>query len=377
VTRVAIAGGGTGGHLFPGLAVADELRARGAKVVWLGARRGLEASRIPPTGIPLRLLAVTGAVARSPLAQAGAALRVVPATLQAARFLLGYQVDALLSVGGYAALPGALAAGLLGVPVVIQEQNAGPGVVNRLLAPWSVVVACGFETAVKAFPSLPARFTGNPIRPEFFRVPQASTTPVSVLVLGGSQGSRFLNERLPGAFAALRARAVVPRVVHQCGARWEAEVRARYADLGLDAEVEPFLERPAEALATATLVVGRAGALTVCELAAARRAALLVPFAAAAHGHQLLNARALASTGAAEVIEERDASEDALAATLARLLSRPEELAARGRAGAAIARADAASIVAGELLRVAGCAVSTNAQASGDQLAHASHGGGT
>lgn len=353
MSQVVIAGGGTGGHLFPGLAVAEELARAGTGVSWLGARRGLEAVRVPQAGIALRLLSITGAAALSPGAQLAAALRVVPATMQAAAHLLHQGADAVLAVGGYASLPGAMAAGMLGVPVVLQEQNAFPGLSNRLLAPWCVVVACGFEAAVPAFPSLPARWTGNPVRPEFFSVPAPPLEPLTVLVIGGSQGSAFLNALLPEALAELARTAAIPRVVHQCGERWQAEVRQRYASAGVAAEIVPFLERPAEALARAALVVARAGALTVSELAAARRAALLVPFAAAAGGHQLANARAFALTGAAEVLEERDAIPRVAASILARLLASPAGLVERGQAGARLARADATRTVARIVLEAA------------------------
>ena len=351
---LVIAGGGTGGHLFPGLAVAAELERSGARVSWLGARRGMEARRVPEAGIPIRLLSVSGAVARSRAAQAAAVLQLVPAVFQAASFLLRSGASAVLPVGGYAALPGALAAGALGLPVVLQEQNSVPGLVTRFLAPWSVAVACGFEAALAAFPSLPARFTGNPVRPEFFAVPAPALQPLTVLVLGGSQGSAFLNAAAPEAFARLARSGVRPRIVHQAGQRWSAGVERRYAELSVAATVVPFIEAPAAALADAALVVARAGALTVTELAAARRAALLIPFAASAHDHQLANAGAYAATGAAEVLEERDADPDTIAAALARILGDPQRLVERGRAGAPLARPDAARAVADLLVRAAG-----------------------
>jgi UDP-N-acetylglucosamine--N-acetylmuramyl-(pentapeptide) pyrophosphoryl-undecaprenol N-acetylglucosamine transferase len=353
VSHVVIAGGGTGGHLFPGLAVAAELVHAGTSVSWLGARRGLEATRVPQAGIPLRLLPVTGAAARSRGAQLSAALRVGPGTALAAAHLLQRRAGAVLAVGGYASLPGALAAGMLGVPTVIQEQNALPGLSNRLLAPWCAVIACGFEAAVPAFPSLPARFTGNPVRPEFFSVPAPPLDPLTVVVIGGSQGSAFLNALVPDALAELSREVPLPRVIHQSGDRWAAEVRQRYAAAGVAAEVVPFLDRPADALAGAALVVARAGALTICELAAAGRAAVLVPFAAAADGHQLANARAFAATGACEVLEERDANPRTLAAVLRRLLAFPERLLERGRAGTRLVRPGAAAVVARIVLEAA------------------------
>ena len=362
MSTVMIVGGGTGGHLFPGLAVAEALRRLGTAVSWLGASRGLEATRVPAAGIPVRLLPVTGAVGRSAAAQAGATLRVVPCLAISLRHLLHERPSVVLSVGGYASLPGALAAATLQLPLVVQEQNALPGVTNRLLAPWSTGIACGFRAALAAFPSLPAVWTGNPVRDAFFRVPPPRTAPLTVLVLGGSQGSAFLNRMVPEALAELGHGRPLPRVVHQAGERWVGEVQQRYAALGVPAEVRGFLEAPAEALASASLVIARAGALTVSELAAARRAALLVPFAAAAHGHQLHNARALAATGAAEVVEEAEATPARLAAALAALLASPEALAARGQAGFALAVPDAARAVARFVLERA---------AAGSEEAHA------
>ncbi len=354
MTAIVIAGGGTGGHLFPGLAVAAELRRAGAEVSWLGARRGMEAALVPAAGIPIRLLAVSGAVARSRAAQAAAALQLLPALVRAVAFLMHRHAAAVLAVGGYASVPGALAAGTLGLPVVLQEQNSSPGASNRLLAPWSDAVACGFAEAVAAFPSLPASWTGNPVRQEFFAVPAPRLTAAAVLVMGGSQGSAFLNTALPNAFAELARSRALPRIVHQAGPRWAAEVRERYALGGVTAEVVAFLEHPAEAMADAVLVIARAGALTIAELAAARRAALLVPFAAAAGGHQLANARAFAATGGADVLEEDEATAPRLAATLAAMLAAPERLVERGLAAGRLARPDAASAVARLVLERAG-----------------------
>ncbi len=349
---VVIAGGGTGGHLFPGLAVAGELVQRGVRVSWIGARRGIEAHRVPAAGIPLRLLPVSGAVGRPRRAAALAAASLLPATAAAARHLLRSEAAAVLSVGGYAALPGALAAGMLGVPLLIQEQNARPGLTHRLLAPWADAIACGFPSAVAAWPSLPARWTGNPVRPEFFAVPKAAPSG-QLLVLGGSQGSAFLNRLLPQSLAALPP-GQRPPVLHQCGPRWVEETRARYDEAGVRAEVVGFLDQPAEALANSALVVARAGALTVCELAAARRFALLIPFAAAAHAHQLRNALALRDAGGAEVLEEADATPTTTAATLARLLATPQALVEGGDRGAVLAPRDAAARIAEAVMAVAG-----------------------
>jgi len=351
--RFLVAGGGTGGHLFPGLAVARELAASGQEVLWLGARRGLEAERVPGEGFPLTLLSVSGAVGRSRAAQVGALARLPLAVARATGLILQKRIDGVLAVGGYASLPGALAAALLGVCLVLQEQNAIPGVTTRALAPWADAVACGFAASLAFFPSLPARLTGNPVRREFFALPPAPPSG-GLLVLGGSQGSAVLNRTVPQALALLARDGLQPRVVHQAGPRWAAEVAAEYRRLALTAHVVPFLEQPAGALADASLVVARAGALTVSELAAARRAAVLIPFAAAAHGHQAANAAALAQVGAADVLAEAEATPQRLANLLGQRLSDPQALAARGAAGAALARPQAAAEVAAQLIACAG-----------------------
>ncbi len=351
--RLLVAGGGTGGHLFPGLAVARELRAAGHEVLWLGARCGLEAERVPAEGFPLTLLAVSGAVGRSRAAQVGALARLPVALLRAASLILKEKIDGVLAVGGYASLPGALAAAALGVPLVLQEQNAIPGVTTRSLAPWADAIACGFGAALACFPSLPARLTGNPVRREFFEVP-APPGGGTLLVLGGSQGSAALNRTVPEALALLASDGLRPLVVHQAGPRWADSVAVEYRRLAVAAEVVPFLEHPASALADASLVVARAGALTVSELAAARRAAVLIPFAAAAHGHQAANAAALAQAGAADVLDEAEATPRRLAKVLRHRLCDPSALVARGTAGAVLAREQAAGEVAALVVACAG-----------------------
>lgn len=350
--RLLIAGGGTGGHFFPGLAVAELARRNGWEVFWLGARRGLEAQKLPELGIPHRLLAVSGAVGVSWKAKLASLARLPLAVVAARAYLAAVRAQVVLSVGGYAALPGGLAAASSAVPLLLQEQNALPGVSHRLLAPWCQGIACGFPQALAAFPSLPARVTGNPVRPEFFRL-AAAPARRALLVLGGSQGSQFLNRVVPEALALLPA-AQRPEVTHQAGGRWAEEVTQRYAELGLTAVVVPFLLKPWEALATVPLVVARAGALTVTELAAAGRAAVLIPFSQAAAGHQLANARAYAATGAAWVLEEAQASPQALALLLQEALAQLEKLPAKGALGRALAREEAVEAIGRWLARLAG-----------------------
>ncbi len=350
-----VAGGGTGGHIFPGLAVVRELQALGAEVHWLGARRGLEAELVGQQGVPLTLVDVEGIKARSPAA-AVRALALLPAAVAAAmRMLLRVDPVAVLGVGGYASGAGVVAAGLLGIPYLLQEQNSVPGLTNRFLAPWAALVCCGFADTLGTLPSLPAEWTGNPVRGAFFKVPEAEPQdPPRLLVLGGSQGSLFLNRTLPQALALLRSEGVQPVVYHQAGVRWADVVRTSYRDLALEATVSAFLAEPWAALAESDLVVARSGALTVSELAAAGRGALLVPFAAAAGDHQLVNARTLERAGGAEVLTEQEASPARVAEVLKRMLSDPERLRTMGRRARSVSLPDAARRIATRVLALGG-----------------------
>ncbi len=353
--RVIIAGGGTGGHIFPGLAVAEELTAMGATVHWLGASRGLESELVGARGIPLTLVNMEGIHARG-AAAAVRALAAMPAALaQAVRTVLQIHPVSVLGVGGYASAAGVLAAGLLGIPWVLQEQNAIPGWTNMFLAPWSDLVCCGFADAVRAFPSLNAQWTGNPVRHHFFDIgPVQPDDPPRLLVLGGSQGSLFINRLVPRALAQLARSGHTPQIMHQAGARWAEVVRTAYDDLHIEAEVKAFLSEPWSALEAADLVIARAGALTVAELASAGRPALLIPFAAAAGNHQEHNARSAERAGGAVVLTEREASPERLAAVLEELLGAPERLVRMGDAARTLALPEAARRIAARLLAVGG-----------------------
>jgi len=353
--QVVIAGGGTGGHVFPGLAVAGALQSRGVATHWLGARRGLEAELVPERKIPLTLVELEGIQARGPAAAAHAVALLPRAVATALRTLLDLDPIAVVGVGGYASAAGLAAAGLLGIPTVLQEQNSIPGMTNRFLAPFADLICCGFADAVHHFPSLPAEWTGNPVREDFFAVnPVEPHTPPRLLVLGGSQGSLFLNRVLPRAVAMLRGRGMVIEVRHQAGGRWADVVTTSYADLGLDADVSAFLAEPWRCLQNADLVVARSGALTVSELAAAGRGAVLVPFAAAAGNHQEYNARSLGQAGGAVVLTEEEANPEAMARVLEDNLSDPDTLRAMGAAAATMALPDAASRIAGRVLAIGG-----------------------
>ncbi len=318
--RILIMAGGTGGHVFPALAVADALRAAGAEVHWLGTRRGLEARLVPAAGIPLATLAVTGLRGKGAGAWLLAPLRLGWALLQALAVILRFRPMAVLGMGGFAAGPGGLMAWLLRLPLLIHEQNAVPGTTNRLLSRLADRVMVGFPEAFAGRRGVVV--TGNPVRAAIAALPPPATRlagregPLRLLVIGGSQGARALNEALPAAVAALPA-ALRPRLHHQTGARAEAAVRAAYAKAGVtQARVEAFVEDMAGAYAWADLVICRAGALTLAELTAAGCAAVLVPFPHAVDDHQTRNARHLEAAGAALLVAE----DEALAARLAAIL---------------------------------------------------------
>lgn len=355
--RVVVAGGGTGGHVFPGLAVARELKSRDIEVHWLGARRGLEAELVAERGFPITLVELEGMQARD----AGAAVRAVsllpPAILTAVRTISRQRPIAVLGVGGYASTAGLAAAGLLGVPVVLQEQNSIPGWTNKFLAPFADLICCGFEDAVAAFPSMPAEWTGNPVRTDFFSVPDVNVgARPRLLVLGGSQGSLFLNRALPQALPLLQAAGLEVEVRHQAGVRWAEVVRTAYSDLKIEAEVTAFLAQPWQSMAAADLVIARSGALTVSELAASGRGALLVPFAAAAGNHQEFNARSLERAGGAVVLTEDEAPPRRIAEVLIELLQNAEALERMGRCARKMALPGAAARIAERVLAVGGVA---------------------
>ncbi len=353
--RVVIAGGGTGGHVFPGLAVAAELQSLGVEVHWLGARRGLEAELIPERNLPLTLVDLEGIQARSP-AEAARAVALLPrAVIKAVRTLLELDPLAVVGVGGYASAAGLAAAGLLGIPMILQEQNSIPGMTNRFLAPWADLICCGFADAVAHFPSLPAEWTGNPVRSHFFEVDALEPhDPPRLLVLGGSQGSLFLNRILPRALAILQTEGMVLKVQHQTGGRWSEVVMTSYSDLGIEADVSAFLAEPWRSLRQADLVVARSGALTVSELAAAGRGAVLVPFASAAGNHQEFNARSLERAGGAVVLTEDEANPTTMAAVLGEILSDSQTMVCMGAAASAVARTDAARKIADRVLAIGG-----------------------
>lgn len=343
--------GGTGGHVFPALAVAAELRARGCAVHWLGTRRGIEARLVPAQGYPLEFLQVRGLRGKRWGARLRGLAGLLAAGVEALAVLRRIRPQVAVGFGGYAAGPGAIAARLRGVPLVIHEQNAIPGTTNRLLRRLAVRVLCGFPAALPG-----ALHTGNPLRAEIAALAGRDAPPrpgpPHLLVLGGSLGARALNRALPAALALLPA-AQRPLVRHQCGAEHLDEARAAYRAAGVEAEVLAFIDDMAAAYRWADFAVCRAGALTVAELAAAGLPAVLVPYPHAIDDHQYHNARWLEQGGAALVLRESELDPQRLAAVVGEWVAAPAERAARAERARALALPDAAARVADVCLEVA------------------------
>lgn len=359
VFRLMVAGGGTGGHVFPGIAVADAMarRVRDLDVCWVGTPRGIEARVLPTTPwrfAPMELSGLNGVRGRALVRALG---KLPAAGLTALGVLRRTRPHAVLGVGGYAGGPVVALAAALRIPTAVLEPNAVPGLTNRLL---SRVVRRAFVThdeTVAAFPEGVARVTGSPVRRAFL-TRMASPVPtgdaMQVLVLGGSQGAKALNTAVPAALARLRDRGVRVSVTHQTGAASRDAVAAAYAAEGLDAAVVAFIDDVAAVMAAASLVVCRAGAMTVAELGVLGRPALYVPLPTAADDHQRRNAEAMTARGAARWIAQSALTPDRLAAEMGALLADPEALTAMGAAAWESARPDAAGVIADELLGLAG-----------------------
>jgi len=344
---ILIAAGGTGGHVFPGIAVADELRRRDPArgIVFVGAPRGLESRLVPAAGYPLEILPIL------PLNTVGAAalvkgiLALPRGLLRSGALVLRLRPEAVLGVGGYAGGPVVLMAALLGVRTVILEPNAKAGFTNRVLAPFVRHAACAYESARPAFGSRGV-MTGNPVRGGFAEIPRKDhRPPLTLLAFGGSQGSRVINEALVAALPHL-PQADRLQIVHQSGAAAHAAVSASYGVAGRAAEVLPFLDDMERRFAEADLVLCRSGATTCAELTAAGKASVLVPFARSADDHQKKNAEEMQAAGAAVMIEERDLNGQSLAAALASLLDAPKRIEAMEDASRRLGKPDAAARVA-------------------------------
>jgi len=318
---VLVMAGGTGGHVFPALAVARELRNRNEDVVWLGTARGLESRVVPEDGFPLELVRVSGLRRKGALSWILAPFKLMVAIWDAISIVRRHRPKVVLGMGGFASGPGGFAAWLLRKPLVIHEQNAAAGLTNRLSAKMARVVLQGFPNAFAA--NVKARTIGNPVRSDIFEVVApaervAKHPRLRLLVLGGSQGALVLNKTVPAAIRALSSLADFD-VWHQAGPATLDVATAAYAEAQVEARVEPFIEDMKSAYEWADLVVCRAGALTIAELAAAGVGSLLVPYPSAVDDHQTCNAMFMVDAGAAVLIPQSDLSAQSLSAELGRL----------------------------------------------------------
>jgi UDP-N-acetylglucosamine--N-acetylmuramyl-(pentapeptide) pyrophosphoryl-undecaprenol N-acetylglucosamine transferase len=353
---ILIAGGGTGGHVFPGLAVADALKALAdVEVVFCGTARGIEARVVPARGYRLEIMAAEPIKGGGPARAVKGAAIAARETAKAVALVRRVKPRVVLSTGGYAAGPVSLAAAVLRVPLALLEPNSTIGFANKVLAPLASRAYVAWSEVGATFRAGRARTYGVPLRAGFSPQPYAVGTSARVLVLGGSQGAAPLNDRVPPAIARVRERLPAVEVLHQAGRERDRRVRERYESLGVsDATVVEFVEDVAREIAAADVIVARSGAVTVAELAAVGRAAILVPFPQAADDHQFKNADALAKVGGALCIRQEAADDARLATELLALFADGAARVAMADASRAHGRPTAAHDIARDLLDLAG-----------------------
>ena len=355
-----IAGGGTGGHLYPGIAVARELLARApdARVTFVGTAAGIESRVIPREGFPLELIRSAGLKGKSIAALLRGLMLVPLGLIDAARVLGATRPSVVIGVGGYSSGPVVMLAAVRGIPTLLMEQNAMPGLTNRSLARFVRAAAVTYEAAVPFF-GRKAFVAGNPVRPEFFETQGAYDEhgqppgAARVLVFGGSQGAHAINMAMVEAAARLAAAAPRLAITHQTGERDVEMVRDGYRRAGLEARVEPFLFAMDREMKSADLVICRAGATTLAELTAAGRPSILIPLPTATDDHQRRNAEALVSQGAARMIEQRDLTGERLAGEMVALAGDPRERLEMGSRARRMARPDAAKVIVDKVLELA------------------------
>ncbi|WP_233710289.1 undecaprenyldiphospho-muramoylpentapeptide beta-N-acetylglucosaminyltransferase [Pseudomaricurvus albidus] len=359
--NIVIMAGGTGGHVFPALAVAEKLRNKGAKLSWLGTARGIEAQLVPAADIPLHCLDIEGVRGKGILSKLKAPFLLIGAVWQARKILKREKADVVLGLGGFASGPGGVAAWLLRKPVLIHEQNAIAGTTNRWL---SKVASCVMEAFPNSLPN--AKHVGNPVRESIAKVAPLEIDkdrPLKILVLGGSLGALALNEMIPVAIRHLPLN-MRPEVKHQTGKRHLDVTRKNYQDAGVVAEVLDFIDDMAAVYEWADVVICRAGALTVSELTLAGRGALLVPYPYAIDDHQTFNAQWLEDNGAGIVKQQRDLTVEDLADFIRNVSEDREQLLVMAQHAKALAMPEAANDVA-EMCEKAACGIENRGGSNG------------
>jgi len=354
---ILVMAGGTGGHVYPALAVAKAMQQQSREVVWLGTHRGLESRVVPANNIDMEWISVGGLRGKNSLTLILAPFRLIWALTQSLFVMARLRPAAVLGMGGFVSGPGGLAAWLMRRPLVIHEQNAIAGLTNRLLARLARVVLQAFPGTFPA--DIKSETVGNPVRADIAALEDPATRfgsregPLRLLVLGGSQGALALNKVVPAALALLPA-ALRPVVRHQAGSLTIDAARTAYEQEEIEVELLPYIEDMADAYAWADLVVCRAGALTVAELSAAGLPAIFIPYPAAVDDHQTANAQPMADAGAAEIMAERDLSDESLARLLTNWLSSRDELVARALRARSLHAPDALGRISSLCLEVAG-----------------------
>lgn len=375
--KLIIAGGGTGGHLFPGIAVAEEFLTRDPanEVLFVGTERGIEARAVPAAGYPLELISAAGIRGKGTLSQLKGAAMMVFGYAQSRKILKRFRPDMVLGVGGYASLPMVLAARGMQIPRFIHEQNAIPGLTNRLLARFASKVFITLEESARYFPSVSTLLTGNPLRRQILDMVEKANPPsipplskggseqgeqgrfrgggdFRLLVFGGSQGAHAINEAMIAALPLLKESRVRLAITHQTGEKDCAEVMAAYRGAGVEAEVTPFISDMAAEYARADLIICRAGATTIAEITACSKACLFIPFPHAVDDHQRRNAEALLKKDACFMMLERELTGGTLAETVRTLAENPELVHRTGALAFSLARLDAARIIVDEMMDI-------------------------
>jgi UDP-N-acetylglucosamine--N-acetylmuramyl-(pentapeptide) pyrophosphoryl-undecaprenol N-acetylglucosamine transferase len=354
---ILIMAGGTGGHVFPALAVAQALRGHDEQIVWLGGRRGIETELIPQQGIPLEATRIAGLRGKGALTWLLAPVKLIVAIVEAIGVLRRRRPKVVLGMGGFASGPGGLAAWLLRKPLIIHEQNSVAGLTNRLLAGLAREVLEAFPGSFSS--RTKTRVVGNPVRPDIaaLAIPAQRLAgrngPLRVLVLGGSLGAQALNETVPRAISLIAADRR-PEILHQAGRATIDVARQNYKEFGVDAKIESFIDDVAAAYAWADVAICRAGALTVSELAAAGLGAILIPYPSAVDDHQTHNAGYLVDAGAAVLMPQAELTAERMAADIERCIDDRELVLRRATAARSLARPDATREVADLCLAVGG-----------------------
>lgn len=353
--RIIIAGGGTGGHVFPAISIADEISEKNNsdEILFVGTQKGMENELLKKNGYQIKHISSRGFVGRGLFRTLIASFYALKGLLDSISIIKKFKPDVALGVGGYVSGPLLLAAVMLRLPTAICEQNTIPGVTNRILGKVVKKIFASFDSSVQYFPSKKVLITGNPIRKNILEISSnaRNSDSITVLIFGGSQGAYSLNRAVPEAFSTIEHSNI--SIIHQTGKKDFDYVKALYSDNGVHADVLPFIDDMAGAYGKSDLVIARAGAGTIAEITALGKPSILVPFPYAAHNHQLENAKILEDEGASVLIEDKDATPEKLAHTLTKLLDK-DKLNMMSANARKLGKPEASKVIVDELYKLAG-----------------------